>query len=89
MSTNLAHAASQIVDAVQPLGVLRDWWVKASRSLSSAMCGVSGHDPLLQIEDGRMFLRCSTCGHETPGWRTSARGPRPRFSGDHARHRLN
>jgi hypothetical protein len=92
MSTNLAHAASQVVTDAQPFGVVRTcWsWVSwASQSLSSAMCGFSGHDPLLQVEGGRMFLRCTTCGHETPGWTTSARGPRPRFGGDRARHRLN
>ena len=92
MAMNLAHAASQVVGASQPFGVLRTWWSwlsSASQSVSSAMCGFGGHDPLLQLERGRMFLRCTTCGHETPGWTTSARGPRPRFGGDHARHRLN
>jgi hypothetical protein len=89
MATNLAHAASQVIGAASPLGVVRGWWFKASRSLSSAMCGLNGHDPLLQVDNGRMFLRCSTCGHETPGWTTSERRPRQRFGGDHARHRLN
>jgi hypothetical protein len=89
MTTNLAHAASQVVGAANPFGVVRAWWSKASQSVSSAMCGIGGHDPLLQVEDGRMFLRCTSCGHETPGWTTSARGPRPRFGGDRARHRLN
>jgi hypothetical protein len=31
-------------------------------------CGVHGHDSLLQFERDRMFLRCVSCGHETPGW---------------------
>lgn len=89
MATNLAQAASQVVGAVQPFTVIRIWWSKATRSVSSAMCGLGGHDPILQVEHGRMFLRCSTCGHETPGWTTSARGPRQRFGGDSERHRLN
>lgn len=89
MATNLAHAASQVVGAANPFGVILSWWFKASRTVSTTMCGLNGHDPLLQVEQGRMFLRCSSCGHETPGWTTSARGPRPRFDGDHARHRLN
>jgi hypothetical protein len=88
MATNLAQTASQVVGASNPLGVVVSWWSRASRTVSSAVCGFNGHDPLLQVEQGRMFLRCSTCGHETPGWTTSARGPRPRFSGDQARHRL-
>jgi hypothetical protein len=36
-----------------------------------------------------MFLRCTSCGHETPGWETGDRLPRPRFSGDARRHQLH
>jgi hypothetical protein len=89
MATNFVEAASQGVGSIQPLSVIRTWWSRASRTVSSAMCGLGGHDPLLQVEQGRMFLRCTTCGYETPGWTTSARGPRPRFGGDVERHRLN
>lgn len=35
-------------------------------------CGFHGHDALLQFETDRMFLRCVSCGHETPGWNLSA-----------------
>jgi hypothetical protein len=31
-------------------------------------CGLHGHDSLLQFEQDRIFLRCVSCGHETPGW---------------------
>ena len=31
-------------------------------------CGLHGHDSLLSFEHDRMFLKCTTCGHETPGW---------------------
>ena len=31
-------------------------------------CGLHGHDTLLQFAHDRMFLRCVSCGHETPGW---------------------
>ena len=31
-------------------------------------CGMHGHDNLLQFERDRMFLRCVSCGHESPGW---------------------
>lgn len=31
-------------------------------------CGLHGHDSLLQFEQDRMYLRCVSCGHETPGW---------------------
>ena len=32
------------------------------------LCGMHGHDALLQFQQDRMFLRCASCGHETPGW---------------------
>jgi hypothetical protein len=32
------------------------------------MCGLHGHDRLVHFEQSRMFLRCVSCGHETPGW---------------------
>jgi hypothetical protein len=36
--------------------------------LRQAMCGLHGHDSLVQFEHDRMFLRCVSCGHETHGW---------------------
>ena len=36
--------------------------------LHQMMCGLHGHDTLLQFKQDRMFLRCQSCGHETPGW---------------------
>jgi hypothetical protein len=86
--SNLAHAASHVIGGTSPLGGVRNWWSRASRSVSSAVCGFSGHDPILQVDHGRLFLRCTSCGHESPGWTTSGRGPRPRFSGDASRHRI-
>src|SRR5438552_16232574 len=32
-------------------------------------CGFQGHDNMLQFEHEHLFLRCTSCGHETPGWR--------------------
>ncbi len=36
--------------------------------LRQTICGLHGHDTLLQFEHERMFLRCVSCGHETHGW---------------------
>jgi hypothetical protein len=36
--------------------------------LRQMMCGLHGHDTLVQFEQDRMFLRCVSCGHETHGW---------------------
>jgi hypothetical protein len=50
------------------------------------MCGLHGHDALLHFETGRLSMRCTTCGHETPGWdlkaphvRAAAREPKARL----------
>ena len=89
MATNLDHVATHAVTAPTPGNLLRSLWDRATRSIQSAMCSLHGHDPLLQVQGGRMFLRCTTCGYETPGWTTAERGPRLRFEGDEQRHRLN
>jgi hypothetical protein len=88
MATNLEHVAEQVVTAL-PVEAVRNLLSRATRSIQIALCGLQGHDPLLQVSEGRMFLRCTSCGHETPGWTTSPRAPRLRYSGDDSRHRLN
>lgn len=42
---------------------------RARRWAQETACGLHGHDYLLQTGNHRVFLRCATCGHETPGWR--------------------
>jgi hypothetical protein len=89
MTTNIEHVAAQVVAAPEAGGTVWSLLSRATRSIQSAVCGLQGHDPLLQVESGRMFLRCTTCGYETPGWTTEGRGPRQRFGGDRERHRLH
>jgi len=38
------------------------------KRIQGVMCGLHGHDSVLQYERNRMFLQCTSCGHETPGW---------------------
>ena len=38
-------------------------------------CGLHGHDTLLQFEKERMFLRCVSCGHQSPGWELNEAPP--------------
>ena len=40
-----------------------------------AFCGLHGHDSLLQFQQDRLFLKCVSCGHESPGWDLNE--PRP------------
>src|SRR5262245_36548761 len=39
-----------------------------AEKLRQFLCGLHGHDTLLQFEQERMYLRCVSCGHETSGW---------------------
>jgi hypothetical protein len=47
-----------------------------------------GHDSVLHFEGNRVMMRCTSCGHDSPGWEISGRGPRKRFDGDARRHLL-
>lgn len=52
------------------------------------LCGLHGHDTLLQFEQERMFLKCVSCGHETPGWELNETPPIVSVRGDARRHAL-
>jgi hypothetical protein len=52
------------------------------------ICGLHGHDSVLHFEGNRVMMRCTSCGHDTPGWEISGQGPRRRYSGDAHRHSL-
>lgn len=43
------------------------------------ICAIRGHDDYLQFEKNRMYLQCTACGHESPGWTIDARRPVLRF----------
>ena len=56
--------------------------------LRHLVCGLHGHDALLQFDNGRMFLKCVSCGHETPGWEVNDVPPTVTVRGDAERHAL-
>jgi hypothetical protein len=61
---------------------------RAMGRLGQFLCGMRGHDSVLHFEGNRVMMRCTSCGHDTPGWEISGRGPRRRFEGDARRHLL-
>ena len=64
---NYACAARPLALAdtgVQPIGLLE----RLLRKLNMAVCSLHGHDSVLKYEGTRMFLQCTSCGSETPGW---------------------
>jgi len=52
------------------------------------LCGLRGHDSVLHFEGKRVMMRCTSCGHDSPGWEVAGRAPRQRFEGDSRRHVL-
>ena len=50
-------------------------------------CGLHGHDTLLQFQHERMFLKCVSCGHESPGWELDEAPPIPFERADTRRQR--
>jgi hypothetical protein len=59
----------------------------ASR-VGQLLCAMRGHDSVLHFEGNRVMMRCTSCGHDSPGWEISGRAPRQRFEGDRRRHVL-
>jgi hypothetical protein len=56
--------------------------------LGQLICGLRGHDAVLHFSSNKVLMRCTSCGHESPGWEVGGRGPRRRFDGDARRHLL-
>ena len=76
--------ATTSIDAQATASVVK----RAMARFGQFMCGLRGHDAVLHFEGKRVMMRCTSCGHDSPGWEISGRAPRPRFEGDHRRHVL-
>jgi hypothetical protein len=61
---------------------------RAMTRLSQALCGLRGHDSVLHFEGKRVMMRCTSCGHDSPGWEVTGRAPRQRYEGDARRHAI-
>ena len=61
---------------------------RAMSRASQIFCGLRGHDSVLHFEGKRVMMRCTSCGHDSPGWEVGGRAPRQRFEGDARRHAM-
>ena|SRR6516162_1466853 len=61
---------------------------RAVARIGQWLCGMRGHDSVLHFEGNRVMMRCTSCGHDSPGWEVSERRPHQRYEGDQRRHRL-
>ena len=48
--------------------MVRGLITQAFEQVRQFTCGLHGHDALLHFETGRLSMRCTSCGYETPGW---------------------
>ena len=81
----------QSMPHVDHLGVTHEAEGFGGRMLTwtrQAMCGLVGHEELLQFGKGRMSLKCALCGHETSGWELNEPRPITTVRGDALRHRI-
>jgi len=73
-----------------------EWETRGTKTLTNRaiarfgqwVCSLRGHDSVLHFEGSRVMMRCTSCGHDSPGWEVSGRRPRRRYEGDERRHRL-
>jgi hypothetical protein len=80
----LAATAQVTHDVTDGAGI----FTRAVGRLGQVLCGMRGHDSVLHFEGNRVMMRCTSCGHDSPGWEINGRGPRRRFDGDARRHLL-
>lgn len=89
MVTNYPQQLSAATE-VTPTQPVSDGLVsRMATRLGQVYCGLHGHDAVLHFEGKRVMMRCTSCGHDTPGWEISGQGPRLRYEGDAHRHLLN
>jgi hypothetical protein len=58
---------------------------RAITRVLQAVCGIRGHESVRHFEGKRVMMRCTACGHDTPGWEITGGGPRRRFERDASR----
>jgi hypothetical protein len=80
MKKHVTHRAAAALTDHNPGAVLerpRGIVAWALDRVQQGLCGLHGHDALLHYERNRIYLRCTSCGYESPGWevaRTAAPG---------------
>jgi hypothetical protein len=77
----------QRLTALRPVGT-GDFVARTAARLGQLLCGIRGHETVRHFEGKRVMMRCTSCGHDTPGWETGDRAPRHRYDGDARRHLL-
>jgi hypothetical protein len=86
MVTNYPQQLTATTDARRAPSPSAGVVARALAQLGRLLCGLRGHESVMHFEGNRVMMRCTSCGHDSPGWEISGRGPRRRFEGDARRH---
>jgi hypothetical protein len=89
MVTNYPQQLSTAAEVAQQHASESSFVGRLASRVGQVICGLHGHDSVLHFEANRVMMRCTSCGHDTPGWEISGKGPRMRYEGDAHRHLLN
>ena len=84
MVTNYPQRLTAEINAQVGDGLLN----RAVGRVGQFLCSLRGHDSVLHFEANRVMMRCTSCGHDSPGWEITGRAPRVRIEGDARRHLL-
>jgi hypothetical protein len=88
MATNYPQAVAPASGTVEDARTAEGLGERMMDRVRRAVCALHGHDTLLQFEQERMFLKCVSCGHETPGWELNEAPPTVSVRGDARRHAM-
>src|SRR5262245_39776237 len=88
MVTNYPQRLTATATTIDSGGTPANVMTRLTVRVGQFLCGIRGHDAVLHFEGNRVMMRCTSCGHDSPGWEISGRAPRQRFEGDHRRHVL-
>jgi NAD-dependent SIR2 family protein deacetylase len=81
MVTNYPQQLTATADVREEHDTVDGVVARAMGRLGQLYCGLHGHDSVLHFEGNRVNMRCTSCGHDTPGWEISGKGPRRRYEG--------
>ncbi len=88
MVTNYPQQLTAATDVTSKATATAGLMARMVTRLGKVVCGLQGHDAVLHFEGSRVMMRCTSCGHDTPGWEITGHGPRLRYAGDARRHTL-
>src|SRR5438270_9597350 len=86
MVTNYPQRLTATTTATEHTAFAASFLSRFAGRVGQVMCAMRGHDSVLHFEGNRVMMRCTSCGHDSPGWEISGRAPRRRYEGDRRRH---